>query len=177
MNFNSVWCPISGKMIPQRAQVVLSLDAEEVGSLQEGVNFKKNPQDGKCYIIYKNGDLRACRNQCKHQGGLFIKDIEDLDGRWDQSDSNTFQAVFVIFITADKFFSSHRIVKCTKHNWKLNVSTMKYVNPPDSFMQEELGKFFQHLYFGLVIIGLCLECGCWPVTFFCAYMATTWGIF
>uniref|UniRef100_A0A3Q3WKW5 Rieske domain-containing protein n=1 Tax=Mola mola TaxID=94237 RepID=A0A3Q3WKW5_MOLML len=70
-----------GKMIPQRAQVVLSLDAEEVGSLQEGVNFKKNPQDGKCYIIYKNGDLRACRNQCKHQGGLFIKDIEDLDGR------------------------------------------------------------------------------------------------
>ncbi|KAJ0037057.1 hypothetical protein NL108_018121, partial [Boleophthalmus pectinirostris] len=29
-------------------------------------------------------------------------------------------------------------VKCTKHNWKLNVSTMKYVNPPDSFMQDEL---------------------------------------
>lgn len=34
----------------------------------------------------------------------------------------------------------YRTVKCTKHNWKLNVSTMKYVNPPDSFLQDELGK-------------------------------------
>lgn len=84
---------------------------------------------------------------------------------------------FIIFIPADKFLSSQRTVKCTKHNWKLDVSTMKYVNPPDSFMQEELGKFFQHLYFGLVIIGLCLECGCWPVTFFRLYMSTTRGIF
>lgn len=36
---------------------------------------------------------------------------------------------------------SHRIVRCTKHNWKLNASTMKYVNPPDSFSQDELGEF------------------------------------
>uniref|UniRef100_A0A8C4DQD2 Cytidine monophosphate-N-acetylneuraminic acid hydroxylase n=1 Tax=Dicentrarchus labrax TaxID=13489 RepID=A0A8C4DQD2_DICLA len=92
--------------------VLLALNAEAVGSLKEGVNFKKNPEDGKCYIIYKNKDgLKACKNQCKHQGGLFIKDIEDLDGR---------------------------TVKCTKHNWKLNVSTMKYVNPPDCFLQDEL---------------------------------------
>lgn len=69
-------------MNPQRAQVVLSLDAEAVGSLREGVNFKKNPEDGKCYIIYKsNNELKACKNQCKHQGGLFIKDIEDLNSR------------------------------------------------------------------------------------------------
>lgn len=69
-------------MTPQRAQVVLSLDAEEVGSLREGVNFKKNPEGGKCYIIYKHSsNLKACKNQCKHQGGVFIKDIEDLDGR------------------------------------------------------------------------------------------------
>ncbi|XP_069012568.1 cytidine monophosphate-N-acetylneuraminic acid hydroxylase isoform X1 [Embiotoca jacksoni] len=99
-------------MTSQRATVVLSLDAEAVGSLKEGVNFKKNPEDAKCYIIYKSNDgLKACRNQCKHQGGLFIKDIEDLDGR---------------------------TVKCTKHNWKLNVSNMKYMNPPDSFLQDEL---------------------------------------
>nr|XP_033790514.1 cytidine monophosphate-N-acetylneuraminic acid hydroxylase-like [Geotrypetes seraphini] len=31
-----------------------------------------------------------------------------------------------------------RSVRCTKHNWKLDVSTMKYINPPDSFCQEEL---------------------------------------
>lgn len=69
-------------MTSPRAKVVLSLDAEAVGSLKEGVNFKKNPDDGKCYIIYKNNNgLKACKNQCKHQGGLFIKDIEDLDGR------------------------------------------------------------------------------------------------
>uniref|UniRef100_A0A8C6UKK0 Cytidine monophosphate-N-acetylneuraminic acid hydroxylase n=1 Tax=Neogobius melanostomus TaxID=47308 RepID=A0A8C6UKK0_9GOBI len=99
-------------MTSQTAKVVLSLDAHAVDSLKDGVNFKKNPEDSKCYIIYKSEEgLRACKNQCKHQGGLFIKDIEDLDGK---------------------------TVKCTKHNWKLNVSTMKYVNPPDSFLQDEL---------------------------------------
>ncbi|TKS91052.1 Cytidine monophosphate-N-acetylneuraminic acid hydroxylase [Collichthys lucidus] len=99
-------------MTSQTAQVLLSLNAKEVSSLKEGVNFKKYSVDGKCCIIYKNKDIiRACKNQCKHQGGLFIKDIEDLDGR---------------------------TVKCTKHNWKLDVSTMKYVNPPDSFLQDEL---------------------------------------
>ncbi|XP_042073222.1 cytidine monophosphate-N-acetylneuraminic acid hydroxylase [Haplochromis burtoni] len=99
-------------MASQIAKVLLSLDAEAVGSLKEGVNFKKSTEDGKCYIIFKsNNDFKACKNQCKHQGGLFIKDIEDLDGM---------------------------TVKCTKHNWKLNVSTMKYVNPPDSFLQDEL---------------------------------------
>jgi len=34
----------------------------------------------------------------------------------------------------------NRTVRCTKHYWKLNVATMEYVNPPDSFMQDELGK-------------------------------------
>uniref|UniRef100_A0A3Q4GPH6 Cytidine monophosphate-N-acetylneuraminic acid hydroxylase n=1 Tax=Neolamprologus brichardi TaxID=32507 RepID=A0A3Q4GPH6_NEOBR len=99
-------------MASQIAKVLLSLDAEAVGSLKEGVNFKKSPEDGKCYIIFKSSnDLKACKNQCKHQGGLFVKDVEDLDAM---------------------------TVKCTKHNWKLNVSTMKYVNPPDSFLQDEL---------------------------------------
>ncbi|XP_014904939.1 cytidine monophosphate-N-acetylneuraminic acid hydroxylase [Poecilia latipinna] len=99
-------------MEAQTSKVVLSLNAKEVDSLKDGVSFKKNPEDGRCYIIYKSsGGFKACKNQCKHQGGLFIKDIEDLDGR---------------------------TVKCTKHNWKLNVSSMKYVNPPDSFLQDEL---------------------------------------
>uniref|UniRef100_A0A668U690 Cytidine monophosphate-N-acetylneuraminic acid hydroxylase n=1 Tax=Oreochromis aureus TaxID=47969 RepID=A0A668U690_OREAU len=99
-------------MASQIAKVLLSLDAEALGSLKEGVNFKKSPEDGKCYIIFKsNNYFKACKNQCKHQGGLFVKDVEDLDAM---------------------------TVKCTKHNWKLNVSTMKYVNPPDSFLQDEL---------------------------------------
>lgn len=69
-------------MTSQTAQVLLSLDAEAVGLLKDGINFKKNPRDGKCYIIYKSSEgFKACKNQCKHQGGLFIQDIEDLDGR------------------------------------------------------------------------------------------------
>uniref|UniRef100_A0A3Q3MI75 Cytidine monophospho-N-acetylneuraminic acid hydroxylase n=1 Tax=Labrus bergylta TaxID=56723 RepID=A0A3Q3MI75_9LABR len=119
-------------MTSQSAKTLLTLDAEAVALLKQGINFKKSQEDGKCYIIYKNNDgLRACKNQCKHQGGLFIKDIEDLD-----------VGFFV--------FCSHRTVKCTKHNWKLNVSSMKYVNPPDSFFQDELGEFcnYTHLSAG-----------------------------
>uniref|UniRef100_A0A3Q2UAS8 Rieske domain-containing protein n=1 Tax=Fundulus heteroclitus TaxID=8078 RepID=A0A3Q2UAS8_FUNHE len=71
-----------GKMTAQTSKLVLSLDAKDVDSLKDGVNFRKNPDDGKCYIIYKSSDgFKACKNQCKHQGGVFIKDIEDLDGR------------------------------------------------------------------------------------------------
>ncbi|KAA0720598.1 Cytidine monophosphate-N-acetylneuraminic acid hydroxylase [Triplophysa tibetana] len=99
-------------MTPQVSRTVLRLEASEVRELKYGINFKKNPEDGKCYIVFKDKDkARACKNQCKHQGGLFIKDIEDLDGR---------------------------TVRCTKHFWKLDVSTMEYVNPPDSFLQDEL---------------------------------------
>ncbi|KAI4878076.1 hypothetical protein NFI96_011684 [Prochilodus magdalenae] len=95
----------------QICQTVLTLDATAAGNLKEGINFTKSP-DGRCFIIYKyQKTIRACRNQCKHQGGLFIKDIEDMDGS---------------------------TVRCTKHNWKLNVATMQYVNPPDSFLQDEL---------------------------------------
>ncbi|XP_061078379.1 cytidine monophosphate-N-acetylneuraminic acid hydroxylase [Conger conger] len=97
----------------QATKTLFTLDPEAVLTLKHGINLKKNPADGKCYIIYKDDNgLKACKNQCKHQGGLFIKDIEDLDGK---------------------------TVRCTKHYWKLNVSTMEYVNPPDSFQQNELG--------------------------------------
>ncbi|XP_043831349.1 cytidine monophosphate-N-acetylneuraminic acid hydroxylase-like [Dromiciops gliroides] len=96
----------------QTAEILLSLTPLEVVGLKEGINFFRNKSSGKNYILYKDKDhLRACKNMCKHQGGFFIKDIEDLDGR---------------------------SVRCTKHNWKLDVSTMKYINPPDSFCQDEL---------------------------------------
>lgn len=132
-------------MTSQTTKVVLSLDAEEVSSLKEGVNFKKSPEDAKYYIIYKSTEgLRACKNQCKHQGGLFIKDIEDLDSRWETDMRDYVVYVVVVFIKTDRLLCSHRTVKCTKHNWKLNVSTMKYVNPPDSFLQDELSKFCQY---------------------------------
>ncbi|XP_053457166.1 cytidine monophosphate-N-acetylneuraminic acid hydroxylase isoform X7 [Nycticebus coucang] len=98
--------------VEQRAEILLCLSPLEVANLKEGINFFRNKSTGKDYILYKDRcHLRACKNMCKHQGGLFIKDIEDLDGR---------------------------SVRCTKHNWKLDVSTMKYINPPESFCQDEL---------------------------------------
>ncbi|XP_053570787.1 cytidine monophosphate-N-acetylneuraminic acid hydroxylase-like [Bombina bombina] len=96
----------------QTAQILLYIKPEDVATFKQGINFLRNKEDGKNYIIYVDGEKKqACKNLCKHQGGTFIKDIEDL---------------------------SNRTVRCTKHNWKLDVSTMKYVNPPDSFCQEEL---------------------------------------
>ncbi|KAJ1201608.1 hypothetical protein NDU88_005415 [Pleurodeles waltl] len=98
--------------VERRAQVLLSISAEEEINFKDGINFVRSKEDGKNYIIYKDGDkMRACKNLCKHRGGLFIKDIEDL---------------------------SSRSVRCTKHNWKLDVSTMKYTNPPESICQDEL---------------------------------------
>ncbi|XP_072530163.1 cytidine monophosphate-N-acetylneuraminic acid hydroxylase [Salminus brasiliensis] len=95
----------------QACRTVLALDALATQNLKEGITFSRS-SDGHCFIIYRQQDtFRACRNQCKHQGGLFIADIEDMGGR---------------------------TVRCTKHNWKLNVATMQYVNPPDSFLQDEL---------------------------------------
>ncbi|KAJ8407197.1 hypothetical protein AAFF_G00288730 [Aldrovandia affinis] len=96
----------------QNGKLLLTLDSEAVLTLKSGVNFKKSQEDGKCYIIYKDEHgVKACKNQCKHQGGLFIKDMEDIDGS---------------------------VVRCTKHYWKLDASSMKYVNPPDSFEQDQL---------------------------------------
>ncbi|XP_013006864.1 cytidine monophosphate-N-acetylneuraminic acid hydroxylase isoform X1 [Cavia porcellus] len=114
-NYNSLEIPRSWQMmdsLKQTTETLLCLSPVEVANLKEGINFFRNKSTGKDYILYKSkGHLKACKNLCKHQGGLFIKDIEDLDGR---------------------------SVKCTKHNWKLDVSTMKYINPPGSFCQDEL---------------------------------------
>ena len=67
----------------QTAETLLSLSPAETANLKEGINFFRNKTTGKDYIIYKaKGHLKACKNLCKHQGGLFIKDIEDLDARY-----------------------------------------------------------------------------------------------
>lgn len=67
----------------QTAETLLSLSPAETANLNEGINFFRNKTTGKEYIIYKEkGHLKACKNLCKHQGGLFMKDIEDLDARY-----------------------------------------------------------------------------------------------
>uniref|UniRef100_A0A8C7Y9E2 Rieske domain-containing protein n=1 Tax=Oryzias sinensis TaxID=183150 RepID=A0A8C7Y9E2_9TELE len=72
---------LNSEMSAQKAKVVLLLDREAVDVLTDGVNFRKSPE-GSCYIIFKSKDgLKACKNLCKHQGGLFIQDMEDMGGR------------------------------------------------------------------------------------------------
>ncbi|KAI8484179.1 hypothetical protein Bbelb_381330 [Branchiostoma belcheri] len=98
----------------QRTVEVLQLSAQETAALKPGVNLV-NKNVGN-FIIYKDptcpeDPYKACRNVCRHQRGVFVKDIED---------------------------ATCNVVRCTKHNWKLDTSTMKYVNPPDSFTQELL---------------------------------------
>uniref|UniRef100_A0A8C0XHK4 Rieske domain-containing protein n=1 Tax=Castor canadensis TaxID=51338 RepID=A0A8C0XHK4_CASCN len=84
-NCNSFEIPRSQETmdsLKQTTEILLCLSPVEVDSLKEGINFFRNKSTGKDYILYKNKKhLKACKNLCKHQGGLFIKDIEDLDGR------------------------------------------------------------------------------------------------
>ncbi|XP_077862940.1 cytidine monophosphate-N-acetylneuraminic acid hydroxylase-like [Saccoglossus kowalevskii] len=105
----------------QEAITVLRLTQKETEDLKVGVNLVNGPSDKK-FAIYRPAELtdgeegenigiRACMNICKHQGGTFIKDIEDLDSS---------------------------VLRCTKHGWRLDCQTMQYVNPPNSFRQEEL---------------------------------------
>ncbi|XP_077994815.1 cytidine monophosphate-N-acetylneuraminic acid hydroxylase-like [Glandiceps talaboti] len=98
----------------QEAVTALQLSKEETQALNTGVNLFVRGEEDK-YVVFKGGSniesIKACRNKCKHQGGTFVKDIEDIDSC---------------------------ILRCTKHGWKLDSSNMRYVNPPDSFKQEEL---------------------------------------
>lgn len=69
--------------IEQTTEILLCLSPAEAANLKEGINFVRNKSTGKDYILFKNKSrLKACKNMCKHQGGLFIKDIEDLNGRY-----------------------------------------------------------------------------------------------
>lgn len=86
-NIIGVSCKIfANYSLKQTTEILLCLSPVEVDSLKEGINFFRNKSTGKDYILYKNKKhLKACKNLCKHQGGLFIKDIEDLDGRYQRS--------------------------------------------------------------------------------------------
>ncbi|XP_070558031.1 cytidine monophosphate-N-acetylneuraminic acid hydroxylase-like [Ptychodera flava] len=103
--------------MPQESVTVLELSSEETRRLKPGVNLISRSPDERFIIFKKTNDkvnsesFRACRNTCKHQGGIFVRDIEDLN-----SD----------------------VVSCTKHGWLLDCSNMLYVNPPKSFKQDEI---------------------------------------
>ncbi len=84
--------------MPAPLTEVAHLTEEEVKGLRAGVNMVRRGK--KCVIVHcaANGALRACENVCRHQGGSFAPDVED---------------------------ATACIVKCTRHNWQLDVSTME----------------------------------------------------
>ena len=82
INLSSPKC-LPFRSIEQTTEVLLCLSPGEAADLKEGINFLRNKKTGKDFILYKSKNcVRACKNVCKHQGVLFIKDIEDLDGRY-----------------------------------------------------------------------------------------------
>lgn len=91
----------------------LTLSKEAIKDLQPSVNFVN--ENGRNFILYleaSTGKVRAYRNECQHQGGRFVRDIEDS--------------------------SKDSVVKCSRHGWKLNCKTGAYVNPPGCKFQPEL---------------------------------------
>ena len=75
----------------QEREIVFSLSPEETSELKNGVNLISRSEKEK-FVIYKDPTAentveepatshmyKACLNKCKHQGGTFIKDIEDGD--------------------------------------------------------------------------------------------------
>ena len=95
----------------ERLSEFARLNEKEYEELRDGVNLLRRA--GKNFIVHKarDGTLRACENLCRHQGGTFAPDIED---------------------------SESCIVRCTRHYWKLDVSKMEYVDPPNVHKQSEL---------------------------------------
>ena len=116
-------------------ELIITLSKSKVSSLKDGLNFVNCKQmqhvSQKCsrLIIYvrsmQTGDpeprtpedvqhngkvYTACLNICKHKGGTFVPDIEDLSGE---------------------------TVKCNFHGWKLNMETLKY-SQSERLTQEKL---------------------------------------
>jgi len=91
-----------------------------IQKLKIGLNFidlpSHDPIETKSQIIrlliYQNEDksLIICRNLCRHAGGNFVHDIEDLP----------------------------EIVRCSYHGWKLNTKTLEYIKPADCLQQKQL---------------------------------------
>lgn len=80
------------------ACLVLLIDEEDVEEPQE-------PEEDEGF-----GDDRGMmvvRNRCKHQGGKFVQDIEDVGAEG----------------------GSAVVVKCTNHGWKFDMKTRRCVGP------------------------------------------------
>ena len=118
-------------MSMEERRLVARLNSAEVDALKPGVTIKALNKES--IILFKSSEqidepwendygdslrFRACRNVCYHQEGTFVRADVDVENPVPSNCPS--------------------IVQCTKHNWKLDASTMEYVNPPEVFSQEEL---------------------------------------
>ena len=109
---------ISSSPIPYR--IICHLSLSIIQNLKIGLNFVSIPSNGQNksipqvirLLIYQKQDksLIICRNLCRHAGGYFTHDIEDLP----------------------------EIVRCVYHGWKLNAKTLDYIQPADGRKQKQL---------------------------------------
>lgn len=97
------------------------LAPDVVKSLKLGANLLSiDRADGESVplIVYKDDDnnFHVCRNRCCHQGGKFAVDVEDSS-----------------------------ILTCTRHHWKLDPRTRKYIAPASTdFEQAKLPISLRH---------------------------------
>jgi len=114
-------------------ELLTTISKSKVSSLKNGLNFvnfkplnqrqcsrliihvrsmeTEDPEPRTPEDVQHNGKVyTACLNICKHKGGTFVQDIEDLTGK---------------------------TVKCNFHGWKLNMETLKY-SQSDRLNQEKL---------------------------------------
>jgi CMP-N-acetylneuraminate monooxygenase len=99
----------SSSPIPYR--IICHLSTSIIENLKVGLNFV-NVSEIIRLLIYQNEDksLIISRNLCRHAGGNFVHDIEDLP----------------------------EIVRCSYHGWKLNTKTLEYIKPANSLKQKQL---------------------------------------
>ena len=99
---------------PQRRRLCV-LPAATLSGLEEGANLLRvaaagEPEKEVSIIVHQlRGKRVVCLNRCRHMGGTFVRDIEDMSA-----------------------------LTCTLHGWRLNAETLEYTNPPNCATQEEL---------------------------------------
>eukprot|EP00455_Lapot_gusevi_P043240 TRINITY_DN522_c0_g2_i4.p1 TRINITY_DN522_c0_g2~~TRINITY_DN522_c0_g2_i4.p1 ORF type:complete len:647 (+),score=248.51 TRINITY_DN522_c0_g2_i4:80-1942(+) len=99
----------------ERKVVVATVPASHINGWKAGVNLFTDNETKNRVIVFKKAEANgtfsyvACRNVCRHNAGSFVRDIEDSP-----------------------------IVTCSYHGWKLDCSTLNYVDPPDCLKQDGL---------------------------------------
>lgn len=118
--------------------LVATVPPEQLRDLEPGVNCLSVPSAAAgsprtpvlVYSRHGSSVDRACRNRCAHQAGRFVPDLEEAAGQ-------PFKKNLTPTPTRNPKPEKVATVKCTSHGWRLDLATMRYVDPPELRSQEE----------------------------------------